>query len=429
MLPFGILVMVCLTLLVCVPVGLQAEPIEDQLESARAEYAKVIAGARKSLTSAMEAEVVRTAEKGDLDATLAAKKELESFQESAKLPTNTRTKSAVTTYKNAREKGRKKLIEAHKLAIAAYTKALELEKAQEIKSQLQKLESGAEPGQLGGSNTDDGMPAGAQEMPTVRQFLEAKRAAEATAAEYRKKIVDALDQRLNAIKPNSPDAAARTEVLKEARANLDADGKLPDIPDLQPLIRQMKSAVETSAKMAEKAVERSMAIAKSKKSEDVVAWLEWQRFNVSGTCDWAAAKKHIKYEHIEPTFSRAGFAPYIDEPPTRLFDAEMKVRTGLVGWQGVKPNLVRFTFDREMQPRVIRLRFVGSEEDGEVNVPKSVVVYDSADPKMRHKLGEVSTEEKHSTWLEVPLTTRSRNFVVDIQQTPVWTLLAEVEFR
>jgi hypothetical protein len=217
--------------------------------------------------------------------------------------------------------------------------------------------------------------------------------------------------------------------LQDARAKLDSDGTLPDIPEVQPLLYQMRSAVESSANKADKALERSIATAKLKKSDAAVAWLEWQRFSTSGRFDWAEAKKHIKYEHVAPTFSRSGFAPYIDEPPTRLFDGELKARTGLVGWQHVKPNLVRFTFDRKMQPKLMRLRFIGLDVDREVNVPKTIVVYDSSDVKTQQKLGEISSEEKDSTWLEVPLTAGSRSFVLDIQQTPIWTLLAEVEFR
>lgn len=274
--------------------SLYAGQIEDKLEAAKVKYDDAVSDARVVLTTALEAEVKRAAGTGKLESTLTARKELQEFQESDKLPRSTQTKSALADFRAAEVRARNQLIDAHKTAIAEYTKGLDLEQAQATKLQMQQLESGK--------------------------------------------------------------GLARTV------------------------------------------------------------------FN------WSAAKRHVKYEHIAPNFSRASYAPYIDEPATRLLDREMKA-SGIVGWQNVKPNLIQFTFDKPVAPKFIRMHFFGSEGDREVGAPKSVAIYDSADPKTQHKLGEIMNDKKTTAWLEVPLSRPSRTFVVDIERTGVWTLLAEVEFK
>lgn len=404
-----------------------ADTTEDQLQVARTEHEKAVAVAREALIVVLEAEVKRMAGTGNLDTALVAKKELEEFQETSKLPGSLRAKQAVTTYRSAIDKARKKLIDSYKLAIVDYTKALDLEKAQAVKKQMQQLESASSTG----STEESSLPAGADTIPAIRQFLDARRAVEAAVTEQRERVGQVIDQRLEALetKSNVTEAAARIAVLRSAKEKLESEGVVPDLPEVQAVVRSTRQTVEALNKKADKAAERAIDIAKSRKSEDLVTWLEAQRSALGITFYWAYEKEHVKYVHVEPNFSRAAFAPYIDEPPTRLLDAEMKMNSGLVGWHSVKPNLIKFTFDHDVQPKVIRLYFNGSENDGEVNVPKSISVYDSIEPSTRRLVGGTINSITKSTWLEVPVSGRGRVFVLEIEKTPVWTVLAEVEFK
>jgi hypothetical protein len=405
---------------------LLAETTDEKLEVARVEYKTTVVTAREALILALEAEVRRVAETGNLDTTLSAKKELQDFRDAGKLPSSSRAKSAVTTYRSTVEKGRKKLIDLHKSAIVEYTKGLDLEKAQAIKQQIQELESPSSTGMV----EDSSMPAGADTIPAIRQFLDAKRAAEAAATEQRERVGQVIDQRLEALESKSnASEASRIEALRSAKAKLEAEGVVPDLSEVQAVVRSTRPTVDAANKKADKAAERAIEVAKSRKSEELVAWLEAQRATLGITFIWAFEKDHVKYVHIEPNFSRAGYAPYIDEPPTRLLDAELKLKSGMVGWQNVKPNLIKFTFDHDVQPKFVRLHFLGSDVDPEMIVPKSIAVYDSLEPKTRRKLGGITNNVATSTWLEVPVSGRGRLFVVDIEKTSAWTMLAEVEFK
>jgi chemotaxis protein histidine kinase CheA len=421
---------VLMSLIFACPPKLTAGPIEDQLEAAKAEHDKLVSDARQTLITAFDVEVKRVASTGKLDATLAAKKELQDFQDSAKLSKNSRSKPAIAAYRAVVERAKKKLIESNKTAITEYTKALDLENAQLIKQQLKQLELG-EQAQSSESENDSGMPADAESIPTVRQFVDLKRAAAEAVANQGKQIAEALDQRLNILdaKPATSETTAKIEALRVAREKFNADGIFPDLADVQTIVRQTRTVVDAANGKAEKAADRAIAAAKSRKADELVAWLEVQRGKIGSTLDWPAVKGHVQYEHFEPNFSRASYAPYIDTPPTRLLDGEINAAAGLVGWQGVKPNLIMFTFDRVVRPKAIRMYFLGSEKDGEVNVPKSIVIYDSIDPKTRRKLGSLTNATKTSGWLEVPLSAPGRTFVLDIEKTSVWTILAEVEFK
>lgn len=405
-----------------------AGPIEDQLQAAKEEYEKVVDEARGDLITALEAEVKRVAETGNLDATLALKKDLEEFKVSGKLPSSSRVKTPVSSYRSTMDKARKKLIESHRNAVADYTKALDLDKAQSIKQQLQQLEAGDSRTAL---PDESGIPAGADTIPAIRQFLEAKRAAQSALLQQRERVTLVLEQRIGELeqKNNSAEAASKLKALRSARDQFDSYGTIPDLAEVQNVVRQTRSSVDAATTKADKAAERAIEVAKTRKSEELASWLTSQRASLGVFFDWRSEKGHVTYEHIQPNFSRAGYAPYIDAPPTRLLDGELKEGSGRVGWQGVKPNLIQFTFDHDVHPKFIRMYFVGNESNGETNIPKSVTIYDAVDPKARRKLGALNTDKKTSMWLEVPLSGNSRTFVLDIEKTPVWTLLAEVEFK
>ena len=414
--------------LLCASQGLLAGPIEDELQAAKEEYGNVINEARGGLIAALEAEVKRVAETGNLDATLALKKELEEFKASGKLPSSSRVKTAVSSYRSTMDKARKKLIESHRNAVAEYTKALDLDKAQSIKQQLQQLEAGDS---KTGLPDESGIPSGADTIPAIRQFLEAKRAAQSAILQQRERVAVVLEQRIAELeqKSDSAEAASKLKVLRAAKDQLDSYGTIPDLAEVQNVVRQTRSSVEAATTKADKAAERAIEVAKTRKSEELVSWVTSQRVALGIFFDWRIEKSHVKYEHIQANFSRASYAPYIDAPPTRLLDGELMEGSGRVGWQGVKPNLIQFTFDHDVHPKFIRMYFVGNESNGEINVPRSVTIYDAADTKTRKKLGGLTTDKKTSTWLEIPLSGTGRTFVLDIEKTPVWTLLAEVEFK
>jgi hypothetical protein len=149
----------------------------------------------------------------------------------------------------------------------------------------------------------------------------------------------------------------------------------------------------------------------------------------AGAFDWQRQRAAIRYEHDRPTYSRAGYAPYIDEPPTRLLDGLTDSSRNQVGWQYAKPNLIRFTFPAAVRPAVIRLWFRGNEKDREVNVPRRIYIYDGLDPATRRELGHVVDLPNRTGWVEVPLSGASDTFVIDLQQHRNWTVLGEVEFR
>lgn len=405
---------------------LLAETTEEKLEVARAEYEATIATARETLIVGLEAEVRRVAETGNLDTTLAAKKELQDFQSTGKLPSSSRVKPIVSTYRSTIDKGRRKLIELHKLAVVEYTKGLDLEKAQAVKLRIQELELPS-PTVV---SEDSSIPAGADAIPAVRQFLDARRAAEAAANEQRERVGQVIDQRLETLnaKPDGAEAS-RIEALRSAKEKLETEGVVPDLPEVQAVVRSTRSAVDATNKKADKAAERAIEVAKSRKSEELLTWLEAQRAHLGVTFSWTFEKNHVNYVHIEPTFSRVSYAPYVDEPPTRLLDNELKLKSGMVGWQNVKPNLIKFTFDHDVQPKFVRLYFIGSEGDQEITIPKSITVYDLIEPKTRRKLGGITNTITKSTWLEIPISGRGRMFIIDIEKTPAWTMLAEVDFK
>jgi hypothetical protein len=111
--------------------------IGDTLENAKSIYSDTVSKAKEDLLAAFDFAVQDVAKTGNLDGVKAILAEKKAFEAEDKLPTSQLLKKAAVDFKTSNDKARKTMTAAYDAAISSYTKALQIEKADAVKDELE----------------------------------------------------------------------------------------------------------------------------------------------------------------------------------------------------------------------------------------------------------------------------------------------------
>ncbi|MBP3960700.1 hypothetical protein J8F10_36205 [Gemmata sp. G18] len=128
----------------CLAVGLfnsvaSAEDPAATVEKAKEAHAEGVNKARNTLLEAFKAANNAAKSSGDLNAVKVIQAEQDTFENSGKLPTSARMKSAVASYQQSMKQARTTLDAAYEQAIKDFTKAGKIAQAEETQSELHDL--------------------------------------------------------------------------------------------------------------------------------------------------------------------------------------------------------------------------------------------------------------------------------------------------
>jgi hypothetical protein len=110
----------------------QDDAVKAQLEKNEATYSSELAKARTDLIAAFDAKIQEVAKSGNLDNVKSLMSEKNDFETAGKLPSSQVMKSAASEHQANVNKAHDAITTAYEIAIAAYTKAMKIDKAKAV---------------------------------------------------------------------------------------------------------------------------------------------------------------------------------------------------------------------------------------------------------------------------------------------------------
>lgn len=123
----------------------ETDGIREKLDAARKAYATVTTEARKNLLTAFDDRINDVAATGNLEEVKSVRADKEAFENDGKLPKPPRMIKAVNAYQIAVKNARETMEAAYDGAVRDYTKALDIENAEAVKTESESFRKGQSP--------------------------------------------------------------------------------------------------------------------------------------------------------------------------------------------------------------------------------------------------------------------------------------------